>query len=371
MRWIVSPSFDLIWFIGGAATGYGMLALHAVFGLDMVAVWFAWFVLLDSPHFFATWSRTYLDREEWRTRGRLLTASLAWFLVPPLVLLLSFALYRFEVPQYKVALVVLTAAVNLWAYWHVIRQHYGFMALYQRRNGDSDPIDRRVDAVLLYGTLLAPFAAFVVRHPETRAVLGLTTTASPIAQVIVALSVAIVLGVTIAFVARQAVRWHQGRALNVPKLLFLLAVVPLHLTICYGNAALTAPLLAFAAFVTIFHDVQYHAVVWFYQRNRYRGADAGRYGPAAWVGRSFATFALCAVAAGAFMGATVCGLGVQPGCTPFVSSSELTLFGTVTWREALFGIFLGFLMHHYYIDQFIWRPSHDAGLRRDLQLATV
>ena len=64
-RWIVSPRFDLAWFIGGAATGYGMLALHAVFGLDIVMVWFAWFVLLDSPHFFATWSRTYLDREEW------------------------------------------------------------------------------------------------------------------------------------------------------------------------------------------------------------------------------------------------------------------------------------------------------------------
>ena len=63
------PRFDLAWFIGGAATGYGMLALHAVFGLDMITVWFAWFVLLDSPHFFATWSRTYLDREEWRGRG--------------------------------------------------------------------------------------------------------------------------------------------------------------------------------------------------------------------------------------------------------------------------------------------------------------
>ena len=354
-----------------AATGYGMLALHAVFGLDMVAVWFAWFVLLDSPHFFATWSRTYLDREEWRTRGRLLAGSLFWFLLPPLVLLLSFALYRMQVPRYRAALVTLTAAVNLWAYWHVVRQHYGFMALYQRRNGDTSPADRRVDAALLYGTLLAPFAAFLVRHPETREVLGLTTGPSAVTQTVVALSVAIVMAVTIAFAGRQIVRWKRGLALNVPKLLFLLALVPLHLTICYGQAALTAPLLAFAAFVTIFHDVRYHAVVWFYQRNRYRGPDAGRYGPAAWVGRSFATFAICAVAAGALMGGVVCGLDVQPGCTPFISSSEITLFGSVTWREALFGIFLGFLMHHYFIDQFIWRPSHDESLRRTLQLATA
>lgn len=368
MRWIVGPRFDLTWFIGAAATGYGMLALHAVFGLDMMAVWFAWFVLLDSPHFFATWSRTYLDREEWRTRGRLLTGSLFWFLLPPLVLLLSFVLYRLHVPQYKAALVVLTAAVNLWAYWHVIRQHYGFMALYQRRNNDVHPVDRRVDAVLLYGTLLAPFAAFIVRHPETRGVLGLAS-GSATAQAVVALSLVIVIGSALAFVVRQILKWRQGLGLNVPKLLFVAAVVPLHLTICYGNAALTAPLLAFAAFVTIFHDVQYHAVVWFYQRNRYRGPDADRFGPAAWVGRSFATFAVCAVLAGSVMGAVVCGLDVQPGCTPLVTSSQLTIFGTVTWREALFGVFLGFLMHHYFIDQFIWRPGHDATLRRDLQLA--
>ena len=74
------------------------------------------------------------------------------------------------------------------------------------------------------------------------------------------------------------------------------------------------------------------------------------------------------LAVGAVMGATVCGLDVQPGCTPLVPSGELTLFGAVTWREALFGIFLGFLMHHYYIDQFIWRPSRDAELRKDLNL---
>ena len=371
MRWIVSPRFDLAWFIGGAATGYGMLALHAVFALDMVIVWFAWFVLLDSPHFFATWSRTYLDREEWRARRRLLVSSLSWFLVPPLVLLLSFALYRLQVPQYKVALVVLAAAVNLWAYWHVIRQHYGFMALYQRRNEDHRAIDRRIDTAFLYGTLLAPFAAFVVRHPETRAALGLMPGASQPARAVVVLSVMIVAAVTIAFAWRQVTRWKHGVAPNVPKLLFLLAVVPLHLVICYSAAVLTAPVLAFAAFVTIFHDVQYHAVVWFYQRNRYRGIDADRYGPAARVGRSFATFALCAVAAGVFMGAVVCGLDIQPGCTPLVASGSLTLFGDVTWREGLFAIFLGFLMHHYFIDQFICRPGRDEVLRRNQGLVTT
>jgi len=183
-----------------------------------------------------------------------------------------------------------------------------------------------------------------------------------------ALAVALVAA---AFALRQFHRWRLGLPLNVPKALFLLAVVPLHVTVCYSEAVLTAPVLGFAAFVTIFHDVQYHALVWFYQRNRYRPDEVGRYGPAAWVGRSFLTFMTCALAVGAVMGLAVCGLDVQPGCVPFLRTSQITLFADVTWRDLLFGVFLGFLMHHYFIDQFIWRPSRDGGLQRDLKLATT
>src|SRR5262245_18258121 len=93
-RWIVGARFDLTWFVGGAFAGYALFALHALAGVDMRVVWLAWFVLLDCPHFFATWSRTYLDREEWRERGRLLGGSLLWLLAPLLVLLLCFALWR-------------------------------------------------------------------------------------------------------------------------------------------------------------------------------------------------------------------------------------------------------------------------------------
>jgi len=93
-HWIVSPRADLLWFIGGALGGYLLLYLHAGLGLDMITVWFLWVVLLDSPHFFGTYSRTYFDREEWQRRRKLLLGSLAWFLVGPAVLGLSYLGYR-------------------------------------------------------------------------------------------------------------------------------------------------------------------------------------------------------------------------------------------------------------------------------------
>lgn len=369
VRWIVGQRFDLVWFVGGALTGYAMFFLHAGLSLDMLTVWFVWFLLLDSPHFFGTYSRTYLDREQWRERRGLLLGSLALFLVAPLVLLASFAMHRAGLPHTTAGLVALAAGVNLWAYWHVVRQHYGFMTLYQRKNDDTDPSDRRIDSLLLHIGLLAPFVAFLVRHPETRAVVGL----APMTNLgaVVATSAIAVLLVALLFAARQIQRWRLGLPVNVPKILFLAAVVPLHLSIGFSEAVLTAPILGFAAFVTIFHDVQYHAIVWFYQRNRYRNDDRSRFGPAAWVGRSFVTFMACALTSGAIMGFAGCSLGVQPGCTPLVDTSGMTLFGGVSLRDLFFGVFLGFLMHHYFLDQFIWRPSRDQRLRLDLDLAAT
>jgi hypothetical protein len=365
----VGQRFDLVWFVGGALTGYAMFYLHAGLSLDMLTVWFVWFLLLDSPHFFGTYSRTYLDREQWRERRRLLLGSLTLFLIPPLVLLASYAIDRAGLPHATAGLVALTALVNLWAYWHVVRQHYGIMALYQRKNDDTDPSDRRIDSLLLHIGLLAPFVAFLVRHPETRAVVGLAPMRD-VGAVVAASAIAVVV-VALVFASRQFERWRLGLPVNVPKILFLAAVVPLHLTIGYSEAVLTAPILGFAAFVTIFHDVQYHAIVWFYQRNRYRSGEAARFGPAAWVGRSFVIFMACALTSGAIMGFASCSLGVQPGCTPFVDTSGMTLFAGVTFRDLFFGVFLGFLMHHYFLDQFIWRPSRDERLRLDLDLAAT
>jgi len=377
LRWIVSQRFDLVWFVGGALSGYAMFYLHAGLRLDMITVWFLWLLLLDSPHFFGTYSRTYLDREQWQERRGLLLGSLALFLVPPLVLLASFAMHRVGLSHATVGLVALAAGVNLWAYWHVVRQHYGIMTLYQRKNDDTNPSDRRIDSLLLHVGLFAPFVAFLVRHPETRAVVGLLPMRNvgalepPWVGAVVAASAIAVVVVALVFAARQLQRWRLGLPVNVPKMCFLAAVVPLHLTIGYSEAVLTAPILGFAAFVTVFHDVQYHAIVWFYQRNRYRKGDASRFGPAAWVGRSFVTFMACALTSGAILGFAGCSLGVLPGCTPLVNASAMTLFDGASLRDLFFGVFLGFLMHHYFLDQFIWRPSRDERLRLDLDLAAT
>lgn len=381
LNWVVGPRLDLLCFIGAAALGYGMFFLHAGLAMDMVAVWFVWYMFLDSPHFFATYSRTYLDREEMRSRRRLLRGSLGLLAVGPLVFAGCLALFAAKVEWYKTPYFVLATFVSIWAYWHVVRQHFGIMSLYKRKNGDGAAVDARLDRWVLYLGLMTPFVAFIVRNEEARGVVGRVLGVSPGAYaatpwaldtLIVDATVVVTAAALVTFGGRQLQRLLRGETLNLAKILFLGAVIPLHLVVCYHPKSTTLALLGFSACVTIFHDVQYHAIVWWYQRNRMgkAGAEApAKYGLAARIGTSFPIYACCAVGMGLAMGLLGCLLDVNPGCIPVIGSRDILLFGSeLSMNELFYGIFLGVLMHHYFVDQFLWRPSKDQNLKADLRL---
>src|SRR5688572_33507487 len=71
VRWIISAREDLVWFIGSVVTSYALFALYVGGVVPLVPMVAAWAILVDAPHVFATFSRTYFDREERRSRGRL------------------------------------------------------------------------------------------------------------------------------------------------------------------------------------------------------------------------------------------------------------------------------------------------------------
>jgi len=165
--WVIGPTSDLVFLIGGALVAYGFLAAHLVFGVAAVTLYMAWVLAIDGPHVFATLSRTYLDRDERAARATLLWGSLAFYALGPATVGLS-VLAGHRLP-YDVFLTVCT----IWAYWHVVRQHYGVMVLYQRKTGEHAPADDRADRFFLYVGLLAPIAGFACNNARTLAMVGL------------------------------------------------------------------------------------------------------------------------------------------------------------------------------------------------------
>ena len=122
----------------------------------MVGIWFLWWcfsTLLTSsaPSAARIWTSGVPQQ-----RRKLLTWSLLWFLAGPAMILLGYGLFELGVSGYKLPWELLLIFLGLWAYWHVVRQHYGFLRLYQKKNADSHPIDARLDSMLLYAGLLLP-----------------------------------------------------------------------------------------------------------------------------------------------------------------------------------------------------------------------
>jgi hypothetical protein len=337
----------------------------------MLAVWFVWMTLFDVPHFFGTYSRTYFDRVERQQRRRLLVSSLGWLIVGPVVVGACGLLFYAGVRTYQAPFIIMALLVSVWAYVHVTRQHFGIMRLYARKNDDARPADRWIDGWAIHLGLLMPFGAFAFLHPEVRALLGRPPELLPLGRTLLMVNAAITATAVGVLIARQFVLARRGVPLNLPKLLYLAAVIPFYALVCYHPATRSAPLLGFVAFVTISHDIHYQALVWFHHRNRYHGPgiDPRAFGLASLVSRNLATYLGCAVGASAVIMLLSCSLGVTPGCNPLALASEWKFFGEITARELLVSLIFGLQMHHYFLDQFIWRPSRDTALVRDLRLA--
>jgi hypothetical protein len=257
LRWIISARDDLVWFIGSVASSYALLILYVAGVLPLIPMVALWAILIDAPHVFGTFSRTYFDRTERRNRAHLLWGSLLFFVVGPIMVFAGLGLVFFFLAA-------------LWAYYHLVKQHYGFMVLYKKKNNDLAPVDNALDRLLLLFAFNYPFVAFIARDPEamTRVPASLRFGVNGLATILLAGTIILF----IAWLLRQIQRFVGGEALNVPKYLLLAAAIPMHWIV------LLTPMpnkpIAIVAILTIYHNLQYHRLIWFHNQKYTRSSPA-------------------------------------------------------------------------------------------------
>lgn len=253
LRWIISGRDDLIWFIGSVVSSYALLILYVKGIVPLVPLVAGWAILIDAPHVFGTFSRTYFDRTERRNRARLLWGSLLFFVVGPMMVLAGAGFVFFFVAA-------------LWAYYHLVKQHYGFMVLYKKKNGDLAPVDNALDRLLLLLAFNYPFVAFIANDPQAmvRVPVLLRGGVGTLATLLLALTIAL----AVIWLGRQIQRAFSGQTLNVPKYLLLAAAIPMHWIV------LLTPMpnkpIAIVAILTVYHNLQYHRLIWFHNQ-KYAG----------------------------------------------------------------------------------------------------
>jgi hypothetical protein len=365
-RWIVGPTTDVAWFILPVVTGYLCLYVNIAFGVSSFFIWWFWNVFTNGPHFYATISRTYLDREEWRRRGALLVGSLGWFLVGPAAIAVTIATGSMG------PFLVFWFFQVLWAYYHVSRQHWGFVALYQKLNGKPEDGANRADYWTFHLLMFLPVVSWFIRYPELRDVAGWGATPSAIERLVLGLTGPLVAATVAVYLLKEGLRFRRDGTFNLPKTLVFAAYVPLHLLLLLSpSIAGRYDMFLFQATITLPHNLQYLAIVWFYNTNRYGPArDARVYGWATVANGSVWRFtALAALFSVAvfytrwyFEGRWV------PLSIGRFGWSQVPIGQSLRVSDLVVAVWIGVVFNHQYLDQKIWRISRDDQLNEDLRL---
>ncbi len=355
--WIEGPGFDLAAFFAPALLGLAAFAAVAALGASPLLLLWLWIVAFDGPHMLAAYSRAYGDPALWRTRKWLLIGSLGAFLVGPALVAMGSGLGA-DWP-FSAFLLLMT----FYSYHHVVRQHWGFAALYAARGASPLPRARRH---LLYLSCWCPYFAFLLTHPSLRQLAGpelsvnAAAVASSLAWVCIATwALTLLCALGLVQRARRAGQPTQSTA--------YLALTALFHGLVYLGLARAEPLfpaaqnldqtfMMLAVVGGVFHSAQYVALIALFH---VRSSQTPALAPT-WFGRSWQRLLLVAVPFLALYAGVACLTNVYPSCSLGFSGE------TSRWALALWW---GFALHHYWLDERIWHVRSDKRLRAIFQLS--
>lgn len=408
--WILDPQRDLLFYIGSALAGwlyvgivwyairtlphpltdaFGSLSLGGIqvtLTLELL-VMASWAFLLDAPHVWATLGRTLFDPDEWRVRRRELLLSFAWFLVGPAAILLPYGIgsltawagYYVPAGALTLGAVAFFVFFRLWAYYHVVRQHWGFFSLYKRKMNDYQ--EQRLDIWFFNLSLYLPLLLFMTstyyRQTPGFPDLGLRTAIVggwSLGALLYPVLLIVFLGISLAYIGAQVRIWRRGGELNASKLLYMLLIVPLHVV------AFSHPMMAVfvVPLVTVGHNIQYHCIVYSYARRKYGTSDGPRYRWARALFKNVGIYLLVGLifTFGFYRGPWIdwvtqaTGLRLDQvllnslGMMAGIKDPARLGLGEQVFAAAL----IGFAMQHYYLDSKIWRVSKDKDVQKNLNV---
>lgn len=274
-RWIVSARYDTLFFTASLLVPFALWGAFSLGWMTGLAVYVTFQLAFNMPHNFQTWTMSLLEPEDRARHGRIYlgVAILALVVLGVPMALSPEGFY----PWVRDALVY-------WGYFHLVRQHYGFQRIYERRMGGVSPHEswwygRYLD-IVCYAPLLIRF-----RDPELMTIRAAGRSMwiqhpVPFGWVVTVL-VVVYAGAILAGAMHHILMVRRGRRECGPRGWLILSV-----TVCFGAAALAIPnLLVSIAVVTAYHNIQYLGLVWFHNRTRAESGEGTGNVTIGWISR--------------------------------------------------------------------------------------
>jgi len=341
--WLFSPKADLLFVLAPFFTGYAFLYAHYSLGVASLTLYWFWSVTANGPHLFATLTRTLFNAADRRQYRKFILISFSLFFVGPAALLISHWTHQIAIYEaYWVFQLV-------WAYYHVSRQHYGFLSLYQKRFGAISPTQKRMD----WGLVHLSFAIiFAIWYCEAKAP-TYTALRSSLTYAFIFMG--------ISFAANEIFKHLRGIQISWTQIVYFVGAISLPALIVFRPTGQPlGDMYLLNVVVTYPHNIQYLAIVWFYHQGK----------PISPYKNQFAKYLSFGLIAGALFFYSL-----------WFLSGRTVPFSLGTWAEAnsriagvrlgdLFALFLqGIIFQHYYLDQKIWKLRHQPGIADALKIA--
>lgn len=410
MQWIINKREDLIWLIGSSLLSFILAAAYFILtgcfnvstSLASIILVIFWSIGFDISHLFASYTRTYFDPIYFRANRFELIGVLLVLLVGPIYLLIAYRLH--DLDSIRALITVLTYFTLSFAYYHLIKQHWGFISLYRTKNGETNPITRKLDALILVSGLMYPYIKYYLfsytpitstkilpvevwqllvsnlfigggsciiltascqffpkfRSSISKFMLYMAIICCSIgAAIIIArncdlqkfMNIAATICVVIfcISIATALMFLLKSRTINYPKWLLMIVVIATH-NIIY-SLPLTLPLVY--ACVTIFHNMQYHRIVYFVNQAKYLDSltkiAKTQFGFAAKIVSSLSLYSGLTILFSLTMGGIVY-------ITSLLVKQEIYIYLVLM-------LFWGMAWHHYILDSMIWHHRHDKELK--------
>ena len=319
--WIISPRADLLLFLGTPLVLLTAFTIaERIWSLTAITV-FA--TVLAMGHYMPGLMRAYGDpalfqRFRWR-----------FILAPAVLITVSVILANYEIQAFLIVVVV-------WGAWHWLMQSYGLARIYDAKVKNFDATSARLDYAMCIGWFGLLYwqtdgaSAIVMRYYRAGGRVPPQLLHGACYAWIAATAV-----LSVFYAVHLIRRWRQGHRPSVLKLALLGISFFFYL---YAFGYTRSKLVAFALFEG-FHDIQYLAIVWVFNRNR-AAKDPGAGALTRFLFRERWPLVLLYVLL----------------CFGFGSYDYFARSLGASWlANSALGLITGFALVHFYFDGFIWR----------------
>jgi hypothetical protein len=221
------------------------------------AFWLMLVVFVDAGHVYSTLYRTYFDPAVFQKHRTLLTAiPLAGFVASVLVYTLS-DLWFWRMLAYI-------------AVFHFIRQQYGFMRIYSRKD-PTDKVARHIDTVTIYAATLYPLIYWHLSGQKNFNWFIAGDFLFIRSAVLLPIAGWLYYGLLLLYAGKEFYQLITRHYFNWPKFLIMAGtILSWYFGIVYFNGDM-----AFTLLNVISHGIPYIALVWLYGHKQYTRKGAG------------------------------------------------------------------------------------------------